>query len=421
MQARSLLQRCAYAAVVSATLMGIGAPAKAQGLPAYMQPIEGRTTTSAADIANKNVLALNTMMFELYGDAAGNLQRNLLSKHPVILGLFSGAGGRFILYRPNMPPLEAPQVPIVYQLLKSVGHSTMAVSEVVLPFVDNPADLSWRSSMLAYRSRMQSALDGLDATPIQPEWRDTVRTILQNNIAFMDDCVAKGVIAFAKLEEFGKKQSPNLARIVSWAAQTQVKHWMAVIADWKKMLGSDWEKTYAASNTIYVARQNNILFSVLAQFFGPAAINDRLMLIETISFTTTPGDMIGIAHPHHRRPFGRGAVFRQLPPDGLRADGRGRARDDHRRSAEIRNAAVPASGRAVRLEAMADPDHAGSGSGLACRLEVRRQGSRSAQLGGSPSGEVGGIASAFSLANARQAVASVWKSPDRPCRAISAG
>jgi hypothetical protein len=45
-------------------------------------------------------------------------------------------------------------------------------------------------------------------------------------------------------------------------------------------------------NTIYVTRQNNILFSVLAQFFGPEAINSRLMLIETISFTTTPEDML---------------------------------------------------------------------------------------------------------------------------------
>jgi hypothetical protein len=32
-----------------------------------------------------------------------------------------------------------------------------------------------------------------------------------------------------------------------------------------------------------VARQTNVLFSVLAQFFGPDAINDRLLLIETIS------------------------------------------------------------------------------------------------------------------------------------------
>ena len=60
----------------------------------------------------------------------------------------------------------------------------------------------------------------------------------------------------------------------------------------KGSLGSDWDKTYAASNTIYVARQNNVLFSVMAQYFGPEAINDRLMLIETVSFTTTPEDML---------------------------------------------------------------------------------------------------------------------------------
>ena len=292
MHADSLLKRCVYTAAISAMLIGVSTAARTQGLPSYMQPIEGRTTTSAAEIANQNVLALNAGMFELYDAAAKIFQRNVLSKYPVILGLFSGAGGRFILYRPGMAPLEAPQVPIVYQLLKSVGHSTMAVSQVVGPYLDNPTDLSWRGAMLAYRSRMQSALDGLDATAMPPEWRDTTRTLLRNNIAFMDDCVAKGVIAFPKLEEFGKKQAPDLAKIVGWAAQTQVGHWMNVIAEWKSMLGSDWDKTYAASNTIYVARQNNVLFSVLAQFFGPDAINDRLMLIETISFTTTPGDMM---------------------------------------------------------------------------------------------------------------------------------
>jgi len=146
--------------------------------------------------------------------------------------------------------------------------------------------------MLAYRSRMQSALDGLDATPMEPGWRDNNRTILQNNLAFMDECVAKGVIPFATLEAFGKKQAPYLAKNVSWAAQTQVGHWMTVLADWKKQLGADWDKTYAASNTIYVARQNNVLFSVLAQFFGPDAINNRLLLIETISFTTSPTEML---------------------------------------------------------------------------------------------------------------------------------
>ena len=45
----------------------------------------------------------------------------------------------------GMPPLEAPQVPIVYQLMKSVGHSTMALAQVVGPYLNNPADKSWRN------------------------------------------------------------------------------------------------------------------------------------------------------------------------------------------------------------------------------------------------------------------------------------
>ena len=62
--------------------------------------------------------------------------------------------------------------------------------------------------------------------------------------------------------------------------------------DWKEMLGSDWDKTYGASNTLYVARQNNVLFSVMAQFFGQKAMNSRLFLFETSAFVTTPQQML---------------------------------------------------------------------------------------------------------------------------------
>jgi len=277
---------------VLAVITLAGPAANAADPPAYMRAISGAVDSSPAETATKNVLALNTATFGLY-DAAGRVfQKNILAQHPVILGLFSGVGGRFILYRPGMAPLEAPSVPIVYQLMKSVGHSVMALSEVVTPYLDNEANLSWRGPLLAYRSQMQTALDTLDATDMQADWRATSRTLLQNNIAFMDACAEKGAISLADLQSFARQQAPLLKGNIAWAAQTQVNHWMGVIAEWKKMLGADWDKAYAASNTIYVARQNNVLFSVLAQFFGPDAINSRLMLIETISFTTTPEDML---------------------------------------------------------------------------------------------------------------------------------
>src|SRR5260221_8133479 len=203
----TILKRCAYATMASIMLLGLSPVAQAQDLPSFMAPIAGRPASSPADTATKNVLALNSMMFELYDDAASVFKANLLSKHPVILGLFSGAGGRFILYRPGMAPLEAPSVPIVYQLLKSVGHSTMALTEIVGPYLDNPTDQSWRGPMLAYRARMQSALDGLDETPMPAEWRGKRRNVVPNNISLIARYVCHTYAALAAGQAVTDKQA----------------------------------------------------------------------------------------------------------------------------------------------------------------------------------------------------------------------
>ena len=343
------------------SLVGVGSsgsPARAADLPSYFKDIVGTETASSAEIGTKNILQLNTTMFELYGDAGRCSRRTSSPSTRLSLGLFSGAGGRFILYRPGMAPIEAPQVPIVYQLLKSVGHSTMALAEVVVPYLNSPNDLAWRGSLAAYRNRMQSALDGLDATAMQDDWRPNNRSILQNNIAFMDECLKNNAISAEALQEFAKKQSPLLKKNIAWAAQTQVAHWMDVIGGWKQMLGADWDKTYAASNTIYVARQNNVLFSVLAQFFGPEAINDRLILIETISFTTTPDDMLdSLTRIIADRSVGAAFFgnYHLMDYELMGGDARQAIIDEDTKRKIKRN---PAAASAVRLAPMADADHA---------------------------------------------------------------
>ncbi len=288
------MRRATVGLVLAAALAASGVSGvRAADLPAYLQPISGPLRSPAPkDIATDTILQLNTSMFSLYENAGQIFRKNILAQHPVILALFSGAGGRMILYRPGQPPLEAPSVPKAYQVMKSLGHSTMAISEVVLPYVDNPGDTAWVAPMRAYLTEMQSALAGIDVAEMPDAWRANSRAILENNIAFMEDSLTKGVIHLEAVQAFAKKQAPVLRHAIAWAAETQVNHWMKVLDGWKQDLGGSFDQVYAASNTIYVARQNNVLFSVLAQYFGPDAINDRLMLIETISFTTTPDDML---------------------------------------------------------------------------------------------------------------------------------
>jgi hypothetical protein len=284
----------AAAGLLAAGLAAGTASAQAPAnLPEYLANITGNTPSSPADISTRDVLQLDIGMFSLYDRASTIYRRNILAKHPIILAMFTGEGGRMMLYRPGQAPIDAPKVPKVYQILKSTGHSTMALSQVVIPSVNNKADKRWIAPMAAYRVQMKTALDGLDAnTDLQADWKPAVKEILANNVAYMDACLAKGEVTLDDLTAFASKQAPNIKLIINWAASTQVKHWMGVMDEWSAMLGPDLAKTYAASNTIYVARQNNILFSVLAQYFGAEAINDRLMLIETMGFFTTPDEML---------------------------------------------------------------------------------------------------------------------------------
>ncbi len=246
-------------------------------------------------VAEQAVLALNSSMMTVYDETLEKYKQNLLDRVPVILALFSGAGGQMILYRPGHEPLIAEPVPIVYQLAKSVGHSSMAIYQIVAPYIANPAaNASWRAPLRAYRTQCQTALQSLAALEVADDERAVLRAILERNLTFMGECLESGTFTYAALEKFIRGCTPDSVKTIGIAAPVQVGHWMKVVEGWKKLLGKDWGSVYAVSNTLYVARQNNILFTVLAQFMGMESMGDRLLLIETAEFTTTPAKMLDV-------------------------------------------------------------------------------------------------------------------------------
>ena len=266
-----------------------------QNLPDYMKVIVGDfPPTTKADLATQNVLELDLAMFGLYDDALAKYKRNFLAQHPVILALFSNQGGKLTLYRPGKPLLDAPPVPIRYQVYKSVGHSALAVFELAGSHLGTVSDRSWVAPMRTFRSANQSALESLGAVDLSAEDGGNQANVLRSNIKFMDAALSKGGYTFADLQQYAHEVKPSLQKNIHWAATLQVEHWMKVMQDWKGMLGPDWDKTYGISNTLYVARQNNVLFSVLAQFFGKEAMNTRLFLFETPEFVTTPKQMLDV-------------------------------------------------------------------------------------------------------------------------------
>jgi hypothetical protein len=271
-------------------------PSSGRSVPEFLRTvIADENPASARDVAEKAVLALNSSMMRVYDKSLETFKRNMRDRVPIILALFTGQGGQMILYRPGHAPETAPPVPIVYQLAKSVGHSSMAVYQIVAPYLADPrANQLWRAPLLAYRTEHQMALGGLGALDMSEDDRAVLRAILERNLAFMDECLAAGTYTYEGLEKFTRDCAAHAVKTIAIGSSAQVGHWMKVLEEWKERLGPDWERTYGVSNSLYVARQNNILFSVLVQFMGTEPMGDRLLLVETPEFETTPEKMLDV-------------------------------------------------------------------------------------------------------------------------------
>ena len=66
----SMMAGSAFALLSSLVFAGSGPPARAAELPAYLQGIVGASASSAGEVGTKNILQLNTTMFDLYSEAA---------------------------------------------------------------------------------------------------------------------------------------------------------------------------------------------------------------------------------------------------------------------------------------------------------------------------------------------------------------
>ena len=265
-------------------------------IPDFMESVAtpAPARASAAEVATQRVLDLDTAMMGIYEDALATFEANIRANCPIILALFTNEGGEFTLYRPGEEPIFAPPVPVGYQVVKSTGHSSMAVYQLAAPHLGDPDSTAWHAPMSTYCHQQQLALDVVDDLDVPDEPREAVRSLLSANVEYMRSCLDSGSFDIEGLEAYARSQKPHIQAAIKFAADTQVSHWMGVLDEWKELLGDAWERTYGVTNSLYVTRTNNIMFTAMAQYFGKQAFNDRLLLFETTEFQTDRETMLNL-------------------------------------------------------------------------------------------------------------------------------
>jgi len=246
-------------------------------------------------LAFRNIYQLNNAMQTIFSKDLEVTQKNIRDRVPLIMGLFSGAGGQFILYRPGELPLVAPPMPPIYQIAKATAHSALATYGLVVPALkDSRSDQSWVAPMQTFRTQVQIARESIDNLAITAEDKALVQIVLNRVQTFLDTCLKNGSFTYAELEAFARGVEPYAEKLIGLAATAQVSHSYEVLSTWKTLLGKDWDRTYGLTNALFPTRQNNILFTIMAQFMGEEKINRQLFMFETTSFQSTPEEMFGL-------------------------------------------------------------------------------------------------------------------------------
>ena len=266
------------------------------GVPPFLQtvatPVPARS--SPAEEAARRALELDDAMQRIYDTALAQFEANIRANCPIILGRFSNAGGEFTLLRPGAAPEPAAQPPIGYQVVKGIAHSSMAIYQLLAPYLGDPTSVAWRAPTAVYRLQQEQVLEVVDDLDLPDDARAACRQILEANLDFLERCLRAGTFDLDGMEHFARGLKTQLTTAIGYAASVQVSHWMDVLERWRADLGDAWERTYGATNALYVTRTNNILYTVMAQFFGRDAFNDRLLLFETTEFEIEPERMLDL-------------------------------------------------------------------------------------------------------------------------------
>lgn len=247
------------------------------------QAIIDQMQLTAPEEAANYLYALDTEMQSNYAKtqyATGQMQS------PVILAMFNGTGGRYILRRNGKQEAVEP-VPALYQQMKSVSHTLVGIFEIISPYLEDSQAGNWQHSLAEYDRQTKEALARLSNVGMPTEYERSCQNIMEGGIAFMDKALKTGTFTAADYSTYAKAVMPDVYKTISLAGKLQVEHFQAVVKKWRQDMGEEeWSRLYTVVDTAWAMRRENVHFQIMAQMMGRDAINDRLIMAEAINDVT---------------------------------------------------------------------------------------------------------------------------------------
>jgi hypothetical protein len=183
----------------------------------------------------------------------------------------------------NKSRIEADVIPPLYQHLKAVAHSPMAVYLTIAPFRAERLTVDQMTEVLQLRDLVKKAMNAIPNKGFSKTQLDRQRQILNQCQDFLAQVADARVCSSQDLIAFARKTQPLILANADEAAQIQIEAYDSKLAEWRRKLSPiDWAKLRVVIMGSALPRRDNLAVQFFAKILGEPGEGKRIFYAEAL-------------------------------------------------------------------------------------------------------------------------------------------
>jgi hypothetical protein len=205
----------------------------------------------------------HTMIVACDTEMRSNYQSNHITigraVFPLLYSEFTPEGGRYTLLVNDSARFSASPTPPIYEEVKSIAHIPLGVWSIVSRYFAAPGTGQWVEPLERFGRTISAALSHLSEASMPKEIETDCRALIDGSLAFIRRSAAQKSVTIEDFEEAFHALSPEVIRLQTVAAATQVHACLETLNEWKKLLGdAAWSRLYAVVSAQWTLSTENV-------------------------------------------------------------------------------------------------------------------------------------------------------------------
>ena len=196
---------------------------------------------------------------EMHTNYDNNRVRIGLAVFPLLYSEFTPAGGRYTLLVNDSARFSASPTPPIYEEVKSIAHIPLGVWSIVSRYLAASGTGQWVEPLERFGRTISGAREHLSEASMPAKVEEDCRAVMDGSLAFIRRSASERNVTVEGFKQAFHVLSPEVFRLQTMAADTQVHAFLEVLNQWKKLLGDGaWSRLYAVVSAEWTLSTENV-------------------------------------------------------------------------------------------------------------------------------------------------------------------